>query len=60
MRFAGDDNTFDNADDVVSKDEIVKPGQSSELAMKAPAKAGTYNLRCDFHPVESTGTITVQ
>ncbi|MDO8616284.1 MAG: cupredoxin domain-containing protein [Dehalococcoidia bacterium] len=60
MRFAGDDNTFDNADDVVSKDVIIKAGQSSELEMKAPAKAGTYNLKCDFHPVESTGTITVK
>jgi len=58
-RIAGADNQFNTADDAVS-DLIINPGQSSTVEWTAPAKAGVYNFRCDYHPTDSVGTITVQ
>lgn len=59
MRIAGRDNKYETADDAVSQPDIVKSGGTAILIWTAPAKAGAYKFRCDYHP-QSTGTITVR
>jgi plastocyanin len=60
LRFAGLDGTYDTEDDaVVSPDPIPSDGGASELVY-APALAGTYTFRCDFHPGTMGGTMTVE
>jgi plastocyanin len=56
---AGADNRFDTSDDVVSSPENVRADATANLNFKLD-QAGTYNFRCDFHPTEMMGTITVQ
>src|SRR3990172_8850734 len=59
MRFAGDDNAYDNDDDAVSDPALVTGGQEATLTFTAPSKAGKYNYRCDFHPTDMLGEIEV-
>lgn len=60
MRIAGPDGGFDTGDDAVSVPELVKAGEDGKLTWAVPATTGLYKFRCDIHPVEMTGTITVE
>jgi plastocyanin len=60
MRFAGDDNEYDNDDDAVSDPELVTGGQDAILVFTAPGEPGTYDYRCDFHPTDMLGQIVVE
>jgi plastocyanin len=58
MRQAGADNEYDSDDDAVSDPEAVTPGKTATLEFTID-QAGVFNFRCDFHPVDMTGTLTV-
>lgn len=58
MRVAGEDNTYDSDDDDVSNPDIVPGGATATLTFTVDAP-GTYNYRCDFHPLEMKATIVV-
>ena len=59
-RIAGSDGEFNTDDDAVSDPEMVSPGEAAVLSWTAPGQPATIDFRCDFHPGEQTGTITVQ
>ncbi len=59
MRIADAKGSFDSAQSVVSDPEFVPAGKTGTLTW-TPATAGSYNFRCDVHPDQMTGTITVQ
>jgi plastocyanin/mono/diheme cytochrome c family protein len=58
MRQAMGDNNFDTGDDVVSTPDAVDPGATATIEFTID-QVGTYDFRCDFHPVDMTGTIVV-
>jgi plastocyanin len=60
LRIAGEDNEYDNADDAVSDPDIVSAGETATAEWVAPDDAGTIDFRCDFHPTDMVGTITVE
>jgi plastocyanin len=60
MRIAGADNEFDNDDDAVSDPDIVNGGDPATIDWTAPDTAGEIDFRCDFHPTDMVGTITVE
>ena len=60
MRVAGADNQLNTADDVATAEQLILPGQSSSLTWTAPQEAGEYQFRCDIHPTDMTGTVTVE
>ncbi len=60
MRIAPLDGNFDSASSSVTTPEIINAGKSGMLDWKVPSQAGAYKFRCDIHPVEMTGVITVQ
>ncbi|MCA9830327.1 MAG: copper-containing nitrite reductase [Dehalococcoidia bacterium] len=60
MQIANSAGDYDAADAVKSDPELIRPGEKGELEWKVPAKAGTYKFRCEIHPVEMTGTLTVK
>lgn len=60
LRIAGADNEYDNHDDGVSDPEIVSAGETATVEWVAPDEAGTIDFRCDFHPTDMVGTITVE
>lgn len=57
-RTSGSDNEFLTDDDHVSDPDIVSPGQEATLEFSFD-QPGTYQYRCDFHPVDMKGTIVV-
>lgn len=59
LRVAGPDNEYNTDDDTLADPEMIKPGATVAVVWTAPDEPGTYNFRCDYHPVE-TGTITVE
>jgi uncharacterized cupredoxin-like copper-binding protein len=59
MRVAGPDDEYNTDDDIVSDPEIIGAGDDGELTWDLP-EAGDFRFRCDIHPVEMVGTITVQ
>ena len=58
LRIAGADGSYDTSDDFVSDPGTVRAGATATLTATFAA-AGSFDFRCDFHPVEMTGTITV-
>lgn len=60
MHIADASGNYSGADAVVSDPDVVMAGQSAELTWEAPGSPGTFDFRCDIHPVEMTGTITVE
>jgi len=60
MRIAGLDDEYNSDDDAVSDPDLFEPGGAGTLVWTAPDQPGTINFRCDFHPAESVGTITVE
>jgi len=58
MRVAGPDSQLDTGDDVVSNPELVPGGATATLSFTL-AQPGTYPYRCDFHPDQMKGEITV-
>lgn len=59
LRFAGPDNKLDTADDIVSDPLAITGGQSGKVSLVLQ-NAGTFDYRCDFHPIEMKGQVTVQ
>lgn len=66
MHIAGDGNKFADSfckpsgKEGCSDPNTVTGGTTATLTWQAPDTAGTVNFRCDFHPQEMTGAITVQ
>jgi plastocyanin len=60
MRVAGADNAYGTDDDAVSDPELVSAGAAAVVVWEAPAETGVYDFRCDFHPTDMLGTITVE
>lgn len=60
MRISGEDNEYTTGDDAVSDPDVVSGGQTATLTWTAPDSPGEIPFRCDFHPVDMVGTITVQ
>jgi nitrite reductase (NO-forming) len=58
MRIADDAGSYDGGP--ISEPELINGGDSGELTWQVPDNAGTYAFRCDVHPVDMVGTITVQ
>jgi plastocyanin len=59
MRIAGSDGEYNTEDDTVSDPELFTPGDAGTLEWTAPDQAGEIIFRCDFHPIDMIGTITV-
>lgn len=59
LRLAGPDGEFNTDDDIVSDPDTITSGAEGTLDFTADG-AGTIPFRCDFHPTEMTGEITVQ
>lgn len=60
MRIAGEDGEYNTDDDAVSDPELMTAGQTGTLEWTAPSAAGEIIFRCDFHPTDMIGTITVE
>lgn len=60
MRIAGQDGEFDTNDDAVSDPDMLSAGETATVEWMVPGEAGDYDFRCDFHPTEMTGTITIR
>jgi len=58
MRIAGVDNEYDNEDDFVSDPDLFVGGDEGTLTFSID-EAGSFNYRCDFHPTEMLGLISV-
>ncbi|MEO6197978.1 MAG: plastocyanin/azurin family copper-binding protein, partial [Dehalococcoidia bacterium] len=59
MRTAGADGEYNTDDDQVSDPDLVAGGEGAQIEISF-ATAGTYAYRCDFHPTDMAGEITVQ
>jgi plastocyanin len=59
MRIAGSDGEYNTEDDTISDPELFTPGDTGTLEWTAPDQAGEIIFRCDFHPIDMIGTITV-
>ncbi|MGH2633860.1 MAG: cupredoxin domain-containing protein, partial [Tepidiformaceae bacterium] len=59
MTIAPANGNFDDAAAVTSDPQIIGGGKTGTLVWQAPNTPGTYNFRCDLHPTQMTGTITV-
>ncbi len=58
MRLAGPDGVYDTGDDAVSDPDLFRPGGKGTLSYRFET-AGKISYRCDFHPVDMTGTIQI-
>ena len=59
LRIAGPDGKFDTGDDIVSNPDSIRAGASGTVTFTL-ASAGTFDYRCDFHPTEMKGKVTVK
>jgi nitrite reductase (NO-forming) len=60
MRIADENGDYDTDDSVVSDPDLINAGETGELTWTAPSEPGTFDFRCDIHPVEMVGTITIE
>jgi plastocyanin len=60
MRVAGLDGEYNSDDDTVSDPDLFLSGDTGILTWQAPDQTGEIIFRCDFHPIEMVGTITVE
>jgi plastocyanin len=60
MRIADSSGNFLTKEAVMSAPDFFAAGQKGTLEWTAPSAPGTYKFRCDVHPAEMTGTITVK
>ena len=60
MRVDGGDGEYDTDDDTVSDPDLFEAGDTGTLVWTAPDEAGEIIFRCDFHPLEMVGTISVK
>jgi hypothetical protein len=58
MRVSGPDAEYDTDDDIVSDPDTMTGGATGTLVFEATT-AGTFPYRCDFHPTQMLGEITV-
>jgi hypothetical protein len=58
-RSSGDDGEYDSDDDAVSEPDLFNPGDTGSITVTF-AEAGEYPFRCDFHPIDMTGTFVVE
>jgi mono/diheme cytochrome c family protein/plastocyanin len=58
MRTSGADGEFDTDDDTASDPDVIPGGATGTMAVTS-AEAGTFEYRCDFHPADMLGEITV-
>lgn len=58
MRIAGVDNAYDSEDDFVSDPDFFIAGDEGTLTFTID-EPGTFNYRCDFHPIDMIGQISV-
>jgi plastocyanin len=60
LRIAGEDGQYNTDDDTVSEPAQVSSGETGTIDWTAPDEAGTFEFRCDFHPTDMVGTVTVE
>ncbi len=60
MRVDGGDDEYETDDDTVSDPDLFQAGDTGTLVWTAPDETGTIIFRCDFHPIEMIGTISVE
>jgi plastocyanin len=65
MHIAGEGGEFtedfcEGGGDPCSDPNQVRGGQTATLTWQVPAEPGEVDFRCDFHPTEMTGTITIK
>ena len=60
MRIDGGDGEYDTDDDTVSDPELFQAGDTGTLVWTAPDEPGEIIFRCDFHPLEMVGTISLE
>ena len=59
LHIAGPDGEYETADDIESEPSFQKLGETGSLVAQID-EPGVYEFRCDFHPTEQVGTITVR
>jgi plastocyanin len=65
MHIAGEGGEYtqdfcDGSGDPCSNPDRVRGGEKATLTWEVPGSAGEVDFRCDFHPTEMTGTITIE
>ena len=60
MRVDGGDGEYDTDDDTVSDPDLFQAEDTGTLVWTAPDEAGEIIFRCDFHPLEMVGAISVE
>ena len=60
MRVDGGDGEYDTDDDTVSDPDLFQAGDTGTLVWTAPGETGAIIFRCDFHPTEMTGAISLE
>jgi len=60
MRLDGGDGAYDTDDDTVSDPDLFQAEDTGTLVWTAPDQAGEIIFRCDFHPLEMDGAISVE
>jgi plastocyanin len=60
MRVDGGDGEYATDDDTVSDPELFQAADTGTLVWTAPDESGEFIFRCDFHPIEMVGTISVE
>ena len=58
LRFAGPDGEYETDDDFVSDPDLISGGEQGTLEFTF-GEAATFPYRCDFHPKEMLGEVTV-
>jgi len=59
VHIAGPDGEYETSDDIESEPSFQRVGETGSLVAQID-EPGVYEFRCDFHPTEQVGTITVR